>query len=188
MKWLIRLYPAAWQQRYGEEFALVLGDQRASPGMIIDVLGGAVDAWLHPQGFGRKPANETDKQQLPKQESGLQDLQQQQAFQGEDAMTNAMIRRCAVGGPKLSNREQLVAGIWTAAGMLTLSAIYVLLRRLYHGTPAVEALGYTAMPGSYVLYLQMAYLRNRTLFTQALIVVGVLGTLYLALFAICAVA
>ena len=103
-------------------------------------------------------------------------------------MTNAMIRRCAVGGPRLSQRDQLVAGIWTAAGMLTLSAIYVFLRKLYHATPAVEALGYTAMPGTYVLYLQMAYLRNRPFVTQALIVVGVLGTLYLALFAICAVA
>ena len=102
--------------------------------------------------------------------------------------TNAMMRRCAAGGPKLSSRDQLVAGIWTAAGMLTLSAVYVILRRLYHGAPAVEALGYTATPGVYVLYLQMAYLRNRPLATQALIVVGVLGSLYLALFAICAVA
>ncbi len=223
MRWMIRLYPRAWQQRYGEEFALVLGDQRASPGMIIDVLGGAVDAWLHPQGYGRKPANEeahkqgmgkeepgqqeVGQQEVGKQEVGQQEprkqelsqqdldqgLHRQQALQGqgEDTMTNAtnaMMRRCATGGPKLSSREQLIAGIWTAAGMLTLSAIYVVLRRLYHGTPAVEALGYTATPGVYVLYLQMAYLRNRPLATQALIVVGVLGSLYLALFAICAVA
>lgn len=168
MKWLIRLYPAAWRQRYGEEFALALGEHRASPGMIIDVVGGAVDAWLHP-------------------EFRKQDLSTQKTLQGEDTMTNAMIKRCAVGGPKLSQREQLTAGIWTAAGMLTLSAIYVVLRKLYHGIPAVEALGYTAMPGSYVLYLQMAYLRNRPFATQASIVVGVLGSLYLALFAICSV-
>ena len=172
-KWMIRLYPAAWQQRYGEEFALVLGEQRASPGMIIDVLGGAVDAWLHPQTFRQEPHKEPERQDASK---------------GEDTMTNAMMRRCVAGGPKLSSREQLVAGIWTAAGMLTLSAIYVVLRKFFHGTPAVEALGYVAMPGSYVLYLQMAYLRNRPFVTQALIVVGVLGSLYLALFAICAVA
>ncbi len=218
MRWMIRLYPPAWRQRYGEEFALVLGGQRASPGMVIDVLGGAVDAWLHPQGHGRKPdkqgvhtrephkqemgeqetrKQEPSQQDLSKRKPSKQDLDQglhrQQAFhgQGEDTMTNAtnaMMRRCAAGGPKLSSRDQLVAGIWTAAGMLTLSAVYVILRRLYHGTPAVEALGYTATPGVYVLYLQMAYLRNRPLATQALIVVGVLGSLYLALFAICAVA
>jgi hypothetical protein len=175
MNWMIRLYPAAWQQRYGEEFAEALSHQRASMGLMVDVLGGAVDAWLHPRLYKEI-----------KQGEMTMTNQMENEMNGANAM--AMIRRCAVGGPRLSQRDQLVAGIWTAAGMLTLSTLYVVLRRLYHGTPAVEALGYTAMPGVYVLYLQMAYLRNRPLLTQASIVVGVLGTLYLALFAICAVA
>ena len=61
-----------------------------------------------------------------------------------------------------------------SAGHVHVFSMDVVLRRLYHGTPAVEALGYTATPGVYVLYLQMAYLRNQPLATQALIVVGVI--------------
>ncbi len=46
MKWLLQLYPAPWRERYGEEFGAVLASQRASPGMVLDVLGGAIDAHL----------------------------------------------------------------------------------------------------------------------------------------------
>jgi hypothetical protein len=49
MKWLLQLYPARWRERYGEEFGAVLASQRASVGMVLDVLGGAIDAHLYPQ-------------------------------------------------------------------------------------------------------------------------------------------
>ena len=37
MIWLLRLYPAQWRERYGEEFRAVLASQRASPGLVLDV-------------------------------------------------------------------------------------------------------------------------------------------------------
>jgi hypothetical protein len=46
MNWLLQLYPARWRERYGEEFQAVLASQRASVGLVLDVLGGAIDA--HP--------------------------------------------------------------------------------------------------------------------------------------------
>ena len=59
MKWLIQLYPEAWRKRYGDEFATVLASQHASLGLVLDVLGGAVDARLHPQiGDSRSKQNE----------------------------------------------------------------------------------------------------------------------------------
>ena len=33
MRWLLRLYPAAWRERYGEEFGAILDSQRASVGL-----------------------------------------------------------------------------------------------------------------------------------------------------------
>jgi len=46
---MVRLYPRAWRERYGEEFGAVLEERRASVSDVCDVALGALDAWLHPQ-------------------------------------------------------------------------------------------------------------------------------------------
>ena len=45
---LLRLYPAAWRARYGEEVAAVLAQHTVSMWTLFDVLVGACDAHLHP--------------------------------------------------------------------------------------------------------------------------------------------
>jgi hypothetical protein len=48
--WLLRLaalYPRRWRDRYGEELAALLEEQRATPALIVDLLRGALDAHLH---------------------------------------------------------------------------------------------------------------------------------------------
>ncbi len=154
MKWLLQLYPATWRRRYGDEFAAVLQGQRLSLGLVVDVFGGAVDAWLHPQVT-------------------------QEASQGEETMTNAMIKRCAMGGPKLSGRDQIIVGVWTALGILALSFAYVTVRRVLPHSPAVEAINFMAVPGMFILSMQAAYLRKYRASTQAAMIVGALGALYL---------
>lgn len=49
---LIRLYPARWRDRYGEEFAAVLEERALGPFDVADVLLGALDANLHLRGLG----------------------------------------------------------------------------------------------------------------------------------------
>jgi ribosomal protein L37AE/L43A len=47
---LVRLYPRAWRRRYGAELAAVLAQERLSPGEVVDVLRGALDArWTAPR-------------------------------------------------------------------------------------------------------------------------------------------
>lgn len=41
---LVRLYPKAWRRRYGAEFAAVLSQRRLTPGEILDIALGALDA------------------------------------------------------------------------------------------------------------------------------------------------
>ena len=53
---LIRLYPAAWRARYGDEMAALLEDRPASRRDRLDLLRGALDAWLHPPIPSRVPA------------------------------------------------------------------------------------------------------------------------------------
>jgi len=46
--WLLRLYPAAWRARYGEEFAALLEDCRPTALALLDVFLGALDAHITP--------------------------------------------------------------------------------------------------------------------------------------------
>lgn len=50
MRTLLRLYPTAWRQRYGDEVASLLADLPATPRATIDLARGAIDAHLHPMG------------------------------------------------------------------------------------------------------------------------------------------
>jgi hypothetical protein len=49
---LLRLYPARWRARYGDEFAAVLEERTLGPFDVADVLLGALDAHLHLRGLG----------------------------------------------------------------------------------------------------------------------------------------
>ncbi|HWF06484.1 MAG TPA: hypothetical protein VHA06_22530 [Candidatus Angelobacter sp.] len=165
MKWMVQLYPAAWRQRYGEEFAAVLAEQRASPGLILDVLGGAVDARLHPQVRGEKKNSK-----------------------GEETMTNEMMQRCAAGGPKLSKEDQKIASMAVVFSSLFFTILYLVLTKIYHAKPAVEALGYASFPAIWMVYEQTAYLRKRKVSTQAVISLGIMGAMYLFMLGACEIA
>jgi hypothetical protein len=49
---LLRLYPARWRSRYGDEFAALLAERPLGPFDVADVLLGALDAHLHLRGLG----------------------------------------------------------------------------------------------------------------------------------------
>ena len=56
MNALLKLYPGAWRARYGEEMEALLDDRRPGPRERVDLIRGAVDAWLHPESPSRVPA------------------------------------------------------------------------------------------------------------------------------------
>ena len=47
-KWLLRLYPRAWRNRYEDEFAALLEQCPLSLSDLLDIFVGAIDARLHP--------------------------------------------------------------------------------------------------------------------------------------------
>ena len=49
---LLRLYPARWRARYGDEFEQILAERPLGPFDVADVLLGAIDAHLHLRGLG----------------------------------------------------------------------------------------------------------------------------------------
>ncbi|HEX4604945.1 MAG TPA: hypothetical protein VH724_13180 [Candidatus Angelobacter sp.] len=171
MKWLLRFYPAQWRNRYGTEFASVLAEQPASMGLFFDVLGGAIDAHLHPQ-----IQRSTNRQMGPKQ------------IEGEDTMTMQMLQRCATGGPKLSAGDRKAASVLMIGGALVIALAYVVLSKFYHKSPAVEALGYSSFPVLALIYEQAAYLRRRSVVTQVVVVVAGFAGMYLFMLACCVIA
>ena len=53
---LVRLYPGPWRARYGEEMRALLGSAPGRRRDVLDLLRGALDAWLHPAAPSRVPA------------------------------------------------------------------------------------------------------------------------------------
>jgi hypothetical protein len=49
MKWLLRLYPRTWRERYGQEMAEMVEAGPRRLGLFTDLLAGAVDARMNPQ-------------------------------------------------------------------------------------------------------------------------------------------
>ena len=49
MSRLLRLYPAAWRERYGDELLVLLEEHPATVFDLFDLVRGALDAHLHPQ-------------------------------------------------------------------------------------------------------------------------------------------
>ena len=165
MKWLLRLYPARWRQRYGEEFSVVLASQRVSPGLVLDVLAGAVDAHLHPQ---------------------IQHSRSKQ-IKGEDTMTLEMLQRCAAGGPKLSPQDRRIAERFTILSALVIAFLYMVLTKIYREAPGAQAVFYASFPALSFVYGQTAYLRKRSWLTQVVVLCAGLSALYLFMLAACVI-
>lgn len=170
MNWLVRLYPARWRARYGEEFGAALASQRVSVGMLLDVIGGAVDAHLHPQVL------QSNSNQFPNPN------------QGEDTMTLAMFERCAAGGPKLSPEERRFASKFAILSALAMASLYLVLTKIFRQAPAVQAVIYASVFFTSSIRVQMAYLRNRSRSTQALILGAELIAMYLFMLGACLLA
>jgi hypothetical protein len=166
MNWMLRLYPAPWRERYGEEFSAVLASQRTSPGMVLDVLAGAIDARLHPQ---------------------IQYSKAQQT-KGDDTMTLAMFQRCAAGGPKLSPNERRTAFWLSISSTLVIVGLYLVLTKIYRQVPAVQALYWASILFPNFIYRQTVYLKKRLWLTQAFVLGTGLSAMYLFMLAVCVVA
>ena len=170
MNWLVRLYPAQWRARYGDEFAAVLAGQRVSVGLLLDVIGGAVDAHLHPQVL------QSNSNQFPNPN------------QGEDTMTIAMFARCAAGGPKLSREESRFASRLAIVSALAMASLYLVLTKIFRQAPAVQAVIYASIVFTSSIKFQMARLRDRSRGTQALILGAELVAMYLFMLGVCLLA
>lgn len=150
MKILLHLYPKAWRNLYGDEFAGILAGQRLSMRLLLDIIGGAVDARLQPQVRANKGA----------------------------VMAMGFLKRCAVGGPQLSKSDQLMGSAAIVVFSLLFSGLYALAAYLSRGNDLVDAFGIMAFPAALVAAMPFTYLKGHSTASKAVIVGGLLLVLF----------
>jgi hypothetical protein len=159
MSFLLRLYPKAWRERYGEELADLLARERLTPRLALDLLTGALDAQLHPQLAART---------APKAAGSS----------GGATVIGGFSFRCAATA-RTTTREDLRSALALAGSTLVLAIAYVWLKRAVGSAPWVEALGQVALFGPVLAYSVQLGAGNRTRAARAFLFTVLLGLLLL---------
>ena len=155
---LLRLYPPAWRARYGEEFAATVEDVGLRPQLVIDIVSGAIDAWL---------SSEVRRAVRPQRFTA--DRQQ-----GGTMTVKSML--CSDTRARPTTRDSLIS-----AGVLLASAAFFAALHVYaqrQGWPTAAAiLQMLAFPGSVVLSMPFAILKGQPWRAQAVFTVVPLAIL-----------
>ena len=145
MRALLRLYPKAWRDLYGNEFAAILAAQRMSPRLLLDIIGGAVDARLQPQVRTNRG----------------------------DVMAMTLLKRCAARS-EVSTPDQRNAAVTMVAVSIVFGGLYILAAYLYRGSELVDALGIMVFPGALVVAMPFTSLQEHSRVSKVVIVGGLL--------------
>lgn len=152
--WVLRLYPRAWRARYGDELAALLAEQKLSPAILIDLLGGALDARLSPQ-------------------------KTTQEYGAEKMDTRMSTLCCSFGRPKPTVRQGTIGAATIILVSLLLAAAHLMLKKAYGPTPAIEAIQLSTFPAILLMSTSTIYLHGRSWRAQAAFVGFFLTIVYL---------
>src|SRR6185295_16332476 len=147
---LIRFYPRAWRERYGDEFVDVIGSANLSAQQTIDILAGAADAWLSPTVRASVRGSAA---------SGS----------GGATMIQELKLKCATTSPRYTTRDGLIsAGVLIGATIVQLMAGIAANRMGYH--QAGEVLKGMAFPVATLVSMPFAILKGQSRRVQTLFI------------------
>jgi hypothetical protein len=150
--WLIKLYPPAWRRRYGRELAELVAAQPASFGTAIDLVAGAVDAWLNPQSSTAAMAADV---------------------KGAGAMVPKMLKlRCAGYGPNVTTADARTAAAVTIGGTLALVLSLTWAIAHYGKNPYFDSLLALSWLVPFAFSQRYTSLKGRPARVQAVLIVG----------------
>jgi hypothetical protein len=154
---LIRLYPPSWRRRYGEEFLATVGNGALQVQQVIDIVAGAIDAWL---------SSDVRRTSRHSQE-------------GRPVMSDTLRAACAGTKLRFTTRDSFIgAGVMIGCTILFL-VIGIVARR--NGWPiSGEILKSLAFPGSLMLSMPFTFLKGQPWRAQAVIIGVSMGLLVLA--------
>ena len=151
---LLRLYPPAWRARYGEEFLDTVGGGGLHPQLVIDMVSGAVDAWLSAD--VRRALRDSREERIAEAPKP-----------GERPMSTRTLMSCGATRSRMSTRDALLG----AGAMIALSAAFgmllVVARRQGWSDSSIAILQMLAFPGSLVLTGPLTFLKGQPWRAQA---------------------
>jgi hypothetical protein len=160
MTWLLALYPPRWRRRYGDELRTLLGSQRFSLHAVIDLIAGAIDAWLEPQNISIQP----------------------DAQQGEVTMIGTMMKLgCTGSRDRVTRQDAWKSLAVNLGGTLLLTALWVTMHIRLGDRTYVDAFSAMAFLVPYLFSLRYTSLKGRSRRTQSIFIGGMILTLTLIL-------
>jgi hypothetical protein len=155
---LLRLYPRAWRERYGDEFVATIGDGALHLQQIIDIVAGAVDAWVSPIVRRQAQAGATVH-----------------TSEG-DPMESTLKSICASRSLRYTKRDALIGAGVMLAGSLAMAIAAVLLK--LRGYSALgEAVAVNGFFVSLVLSMPFWLLKGQSWRAQTVLVGGIIAFL-----------
>jgi Ca2+/Na+ antiporter len=162
MTWLLALYPPRWRRRYGDELRALIGSQPFSVHAVIDLIAGAIDAWLEPQKFPvtMAPAG---------------------AEQGATMIRTMLKLGCAGSRGPVSREDARKSAAVNLGGTLLLTAFWMTLRIRLANHNYVDGFLAMAYLVPYLFSLRYTSLKGRSLRTQSIFIGGMILVLTLIL-------
>ena len=160
MTWLLALYPPRWRRRYGDELRALIGSQPFSLHAVIDLMAGAIDAWLEPQKIRMQP----------------------DAGQEGVTMIGTMMKLgCTGSGERVTRQDAWKGAAVMLGGTLLLTALWMALRVRLGDRTYVTAFSAMAFLVPYLFSLRYTSLKGRSLRTQSIFIGGMILVLALIL-------
>jgi len=156
MIWLLKLYPPRWRRRYGAELADVVAAQPFSISVAVDLMAGAIDAWLNPQLVAAAPD-----------------------VKGDVPMVARILQlKCAGFGPDVTPADRVKNVTINIGGTLVLALAWLALvwvskRGQFSGHVYLMSLSPMAYLFPYLLGLRYTSLKGRSAPAQTLFILGI---------------
>lgn len=167
MTWLLALYPPRWRRRYGDELRALIGAQPFSLHAMIDLIAGAIDAWLEPQKIPMQPAAAGGDTNYDK---------------GVTMIGSMMKLGCAASGGRVTREDARKSAAVNLGGTLLLTALWTTMHiRRIGDRNYVDAFSAMAFLVPYLFSLRYTSLKGRSLRTQSVFIGGIILVLTLIL-------
>ena len=158
MTWLLRLYPPRWRRRYGDELRTLLGSQPFSLHAAVDLIAGAIDAWLEPQ-------------KIP--------MQPDESPEGVTMIGTMMKLGCAGSGGRVTREDAWKSAAVTLGGTLLFTALWMALRLRLSERAYADAFSAMAFLVPYLFSMHYTSLKGRSLRTKSIFIGGMILVLTL---------
>lgn len=162
MTWLLMLYPPRWRRRYGDELRALLGSQPFSLGASIDLIAGAIDAWLEPQKIPMQPAPAGGNE-------------------GGTMIATMTKLACAGSGRPVTREDARKSLAVNLGGTILLTALWMALHIRLGDRADVDSFAALAFLIPYLISLRYTSLKGRSVATQTIFIGGTILVLVLIL-------